>query len=74
MENEFQMQAVESSNIAAVGYNKPTKTLRIEFTNGSVYDYAGVSPQQHEALMGSESKGQFLNMAIKSQFPYTRVL
>ena len=70
---KIEMQSVESSNLAAVGHDANTNTLRVEFNNGQVYDYHGVSQQQYDALMGSESKGKFLNAVIKSQFAFTKV-
>jgi hypothetical protein len=73
METDFNMQGVDSSNIDSIGYDEETKTLRVQFLNGGIYDYAGVSQAQFDALLSSDSKGQYLNMAIKSQFPYTRV-
>lgn len=72
MDYDFNMTAVESSNIANIGYHVGSNTLRVEFNSGAVYDYHGVSPQQYEALMSSESKGQYLNMAIKPVFAFTK--
>lgn len=69
----MEMQSVESSTIDSVGYSEKTNTLRVQFKNGSVYDYAGVAKAQFDTLLNSNSKGQYLNMAIKPQFAYTRV-
>jgi hypothetical protein len=53
---------VESSNIKAIGYVEEYNLLRVQFKDGSVYDYPGVSPDLHAQLMKAESKGHFLWM------------
>lgn len=64
---------VASSNVASIGYDEPTETLEVEFTNGSVYQYFNVGSAIHEQLMQSPSIGQFLNLYIKNAYPFTRV-
>ncbi len=51
---------VESSNIAAIGYVEEYNLLRVRFKDGAVYDYPGVSPAFHAALMEAPSKAKFL--------------
>lgn len=70
---EFNMQPVDSSNIAAIGYNEANQVLRVEFNNGSIYDYPGVSPNLFQSFLSSDSKGRFHNMMIKSQYDFVRV-
>jgi hypothetical protein len=55
-----ELKPVESSNIAAIGYAEGYNLLRVQFRDGSVYDYPGVSPEKHAGLMDSESKGHYL--------------
>lgn len=69
----MQRQAVDSSSLASVGYEASSRTLEVEFRNGGVYRYLGVSPSMHRALMSAESKGAFLNTRIKPHYPYVRV-
>lgn len=64
---------VASSNIASVGYDEPTQTLEIEFTNGTVYQYYNVDLALFEQLKMAGSKGAFLNAYIKNAYPYSRV-
>lgn len=61
--------AVESSNVAAVGYDPNRRILEIEFLSGSIYHYRNVPQQVHQDLMAAESKGRFLNSIIKGQYP-----
>ena len=49
---------VESSNVAAVGFDAVSSTLEVEFHNGSVYQYPGVTSDEHTALMGAKSVGK----------------
>ncbi len=66
-------EPIASSNIAAVGYDEPSQTLEVEFTNGAVYQYYNVTQAVFEQLMLAGSKGQFLAYQIKNAYPYSRV-
>lgn len=66
-------EKVESSRIAAIGYEATTRTLEIAFTNGHVYQYFGVPTSVHQALMLSESKGKFFNDNIRDAYEFKRV-
>ncbi len=76
------MVAVISSQLAGVGYDAESKTLRITFakrkdgTPGSSYDYADVEPETHEAMMAAESVGSYFHKNIKpnaEKYPYTKL-
>lgn len=64
---------VISSNIASIGYDHANQVLEIEFKNGSLYQYYGVSDELHRALIGAESHGVFFNQTIKGRFGDRRV-
>ncbi|MGO9236874.1 MAG: KTSC domain-containing protein [Methylocella sp.] len=64
---------IASSNIASVGYDEPSQTLEVEFTNGMVYQYYNVGSALYEQFMQAPSKGQFLNFNIRNAYPYSRV-
>jgi hypothetical protein len=66
-------EPVASSNVAAVGYDEPSQTLEVEFTNGAVYQYYNVTQTLYEQFMQAASKGQFLAYQIKNSYPYSRV-
>jgi hypothetical protein len=51
---------VDSSNVRSIGYAAEYRLLRVVFRDDSQYDYPDVSPEQHQALMASESKGRFI--------------
>jgi len=65
--------SVSSSNISAIGYEAETNTLEVEFLNGSVYQYAGVSADEYEAMMNADSKGKYLNANIKGRYSFTKL-
>jgi len=59
---------VQSSVIASIGYSPGDKTLEVEFQTGRVYQYEGVPPKQHAALMAAESVGRYFNENIRDQY------
>lgn len=66
-------EMVGSSNITSIGYDEPSQTLEVEFTNGAVYQYYNVSQEIFERMMTAPSKGQFLAYEIKNAYPFARV-
>ncbi|MDR9839413.1 KTSC domain-containing protein [Herbaspirillum huttiense] len=75
------MDAVESSQIAAIGHDAATNTLAIQFPGkgdkpGSVYHYANFTADDFKAFQEAESKGSFFGKNIKKnteKYPYTRI-
>lgn len=59
---------VASSNIASVGHDPETNTLEVEFKNGGVYQYEGVSADEHGALASADSIGSHFHKNIKSRY------
>lgn len=66
-------QAVQSSNVASVGYDAETQTLEVEFKGGAVYHYAGVPAGVYVELLGAASVGGYLARAVKGVYPASRV-
>lgn len=75
------MDAVESSQIAAIGHDPESNTLAIKFPpnragKSSVYHYANFTVDQFQEFKNAESKGSFFGKRIKKaadQFPYVNV-
>lgn len=65
------MQPVNSSNINSVGYDIRTKTLRIEFHGGSIYEYYNVPEHVYAALMSAPSHGSYFHQNIKNNYQST---
>ncbi len=59
---------VDSSALRSVGYDTKSRTLEIEFINGSVYDYYSVPPETYQELCEADSMGTFVNLYIKPHF------
>lgn len=49
--NQMNMQPVTSTNVAAVGYDAATRTMRVAFQSGGVYDYFDVNPALFEQML-----------------------
>ncbi len=57
----MERERVNSSKIRAVGYDPKSQLLEIEFSDGKVIQYRGVSPEVHrqfEAIMEAERINQ----------------
>ena len=67
------MVPVSSSNLAAVGYDPPTETLRVEFLNGSLYEYKAVPQGVYDELMAAPSHGSYFNRFIRNSYAYERI-
>lgn len=55
---------VKSSVVSSVGYDPDTKTMELEFSDGSLYEYYDVPAAIHRRLMEAESVGRFLNRFV----------
>lgn len=54
-----------SSNVKARGYDIASRTLRIQFTNGSTYEYDDVPPEVVAQFDNAKSKGAFPRKHLK---------
>jgi hypothetical protein len=59
---------VDSSAIAAIGYDDRLNVLEVEFTTGRIYDYFLVPPSVHDALIHADSIGQYFNQTVKPNY------
>lgn len=64
---------VSSSSIKSLGHDPATNTLEIEFNSGRVYQHAGVTAQQHAALLAAPSIGKHYNATVRGKFDHTEV-
>lgn len=70
----MEMIQVSSSNLYAVGYDYDSATLRIQFLNGGIYDYQGVSSDVYEGLLSAASKGKYFDQVIKKGgYPFSKL-
>ncbi|MCH8888321.1 MAG: KTSC domain-containing protein [SAR324 cluster bacterium] len=59
---------VESSNLAAIGYDPETEVLRVRFKTGGEYDYADVPRETAKSFKTADSVGKFFFSEIKNEF------
>jgi len=67
-----EMHHVDSSNIAAVGYDAEEQAVYVHFINRSIYAYKGVPEHEFENLRTASSIGSYLNRNFKNIYPYER--
>ena len=73
-----EMIPVESSNIAAYGYDADNNILTVEFISrkegvpNTQYEYYAVPVEVWEAFQAAESKGKFFHAEIKDGYDYVR--
>lgn len=66
------MHPVESSAVARIGYDAEAEEAYVEYLGGGLYAYEGVPAKVFEGLATADSKGTFVNAAIK-QYPFRKV-
>ena len=64
---------VDSSNVAAVGYDEDSSTLQVEFNNGGMYQYFDVPEDVFIGLRDAGSVGGYLANYIKGTYRYSKV-
>lgn len=70
----LELQPVVSSNIAAVGYDKGSQTLFVQFKGrDTVYEHPGVPRLTYEIMMAAESIGSYYARNIKKTYPGSAV-
>lgn len=65
-------QSVNSSNIAAIGYDEKNKVLEIEFNTGSIYHYLNLPKKLADDLLKASSIGRFFNKEIRNERPFVK--
>ncbi|KJV34733.1 KTSC domain-containing protein [Luteibacter yeojuensis] len=66
-------EKVESSVIAAVGYDADLKVLELKFTSGACYRYTQVDELLHARLMTAPSLGRFFDREIRDLKPSEQI-
>jgi len=62
-------EPVESSNIAARGYDLERRVLAVTFKSGDIWHYASVPPAKAEEFFAAPSAGRFYKAEIQGKFP-----
>ena len=70
---KIEMFLVPSNNVHRIGYDVVSKTLRVEFQKGGLYDYLGVPEDVYKTLKMSSSIGVSLRHMIKGTYEFKKV-
>ncbi len=62
-----------SSNLIRARYNLVTKEMQVDFMGGSTYAYDGVLPAVWTGFKTADSKGKYLAVEIKPNYPARRI-
>jgi hypothetical protein len=63
-----EIHRVESSWVAAIGYDEARREAHVELIDGGLYAYRGVPAVIWEAFAAAESKGTFVNEVLKPDY------
>ena len=69
----MERKRINSSRIRSAGYDPKTQTLEIEFSDGRIMSYRGVSPEIHRQFTNAPSPVSFFEDKIDESFPSTRL-
>lgn len=69
----MERKRINSSKIRAVGYDPESQLLEVEFSDGKIVRYRGVSPEVHRQFMAAPSATSFFEDKIDESFPSQRV-
>jgi hypothetical protein len=69
----MERKRVNSSRIRAVGYDPKSRTLEVEFSDGRVMAYDGVSPEIHRQFMAAPSATSFFEDKIAEDYAGRRL-
>lgn len=69
----MERKRVSAGNIRSVGYDARSRVLEVEFTNGGITQYSGVSDEVHRRLVNAPSPGSYFHDNIEENFTARRV-
>ena len=69
----MERRKVSSSKIRSVGYDERARVLEVEHSDGSVYQYTGVSQEVHRRLMAAPSIVSFYQDRVEEDFSRKRM-
>lgn len=69
----MERKRISSSRIRAVGYDAQKQVLEVEFSDGRVVSYRGVSGEVHRQFVNAPSPVSFFDDKIAENYPETRV-
>lgn len=68
----MERKRISSSQIRAIGYDAKAQVLEVEFNDGQVLAYSGVSPEVHRRFLAAPSPVAFFEDRIADEYPARR--
>jgi hypothetical protein len=72
-ESDMERRTVNSSKIRSVGYDERARVLEVEHSDGSIYQYSGVSAEVHRRMMSAPTIASFYQDRVEEDFSRKRV-
>ena len=69
----MERKKVSSSSIRSVGYDERNRLLEVEFSDGRITQYSGVSAEVHRRLMSAPSMVSYFRDNVEESFTAKRV-
>lgn len=69
----MERKRLNASNLRSAGYDTRSRVLEIEFSNGSINQYTGVSEEIYRRLMNAPSPGSYFRDEIEESFSAKRL-
>lgn len=69
----MERKRLNASNIRSAGYDARSRVLEIEFSNGGINQYTGVSEEIYRRLMSAPSPGSYFRDEIEESFTAKRL-
>jgi hypothetical protein len=69
----MERKRLNASTIRSAGYDARNRVLEIEFSNGGINQYTGVSEEIYRRLMNAPSPGSYFQDQIEESFTAKRV-
>jgi len=69
----MERKRVNSSRIRSIGYDERNQLLEVELSDGTVYQYAKVSPEVHRRFMAAPNPTSFYDDRIAEEYTPRRV-
>jgi len=69
----MERKKVNSSSIRTVGYDERGRVLEMEFNDGRINQYTGVSPEVHRRLISAPSIVSYFRDNVEESFPAKRL-
>lgn len=62
------MIPVQSSNLAAIGYDPTARVMHVSFRGGGTYHHTDVPPEAYRKFMASPSKGRHYHEHVRDKY------